>query len=55
MLLKDCDRLVKMEVTREEILSADGTVDSTTDVELSPVKKPKIVMKRPQNCQDGSS
>lgn len=39
-LLKDCDRLCKMEITREEILKEGAdTVDSTTDVEPSPVKK----------------
>jgi hypothetical protein len=39
-LLKDCDRLCKMEITREDILKEGAdTVDSTTDVEPSPVKK----------------
>ena len=42
ILLKDCDRLVKMETTREEIMDDAETVDSTTDCEPSPVKKPKI-------------
>ena len=41
-LLKDCDRLVKMEITREEILNdVTEAVDSTTDVEPSPAKKPR--------------
>lgn len=40
-LLKDCDRLVKMEISREEILNDVETVDSTTDVEPSPAKKPR--------------
>ena len=42
MLLKDCDRLVRMETTRDEILDeVEEVVDSTTDCELSPAKKPK--------------
>lgn len=39
MLLKDCDRLVRMEVTREEMLDEVEAVDSTTDCEVTPVKK----------------
>ena len=45
MLLKDCDRLVKMEATRE-IMDEVETVDSTTDCEPSPAKKPKLDTKK---------
>ena len=38
--MKDCDRLVKMEATREIMDEAEERVDSTTDCEPSPVKKP---------------
>ena len=38
---------MKMEVTREEIIGeAEETVDSTTDCEPSPVKKPKLDTKK---------
>ncbi len=36
-LLKLCDKLVKMECTREEILD-EVEIDSTTESELTPVK-----------------
>lgn len=40
-LNKDCDALVKFEVTREDLLAmAEKKVDSTTDIEDSPIKAP---------------
>jgi len=46
-LLKECDKLVNMEVTREDLLNeAEMEVDSTT--EESPVKKRKVDTKKSQ-------
>ena len=39
MLLKNCDHLVKMETTKEEIMDDAELVNSTTDCEPPPVKK----------------
>ena len=46
LLMKDCDDLVNWIITREDLLD-QGTneVDSTTDTESSPVKRPKLMPK----------
>ncbi len=49
--MKDCDALVKMEISREDLLDQDANeVDSTTDTESSPVKRPKLAPKVKANA-----
>lgn len=44
--MKDCDDLVNWIITREDLLDQDtNQVDSTTDTESSPVKRPKLMPK----------
>lgn len=49
--MKDCDDLVNWIITREDLLDQDtNQVDSTTDTESSPVKRPKLMPKDKGNA-----
>ena len=50
--MKDCDKLTRMETTREDLLVLNETeVDSTTDCESSPIKKKKVIPKKTTSAE----